>query len=56
MREYRWHSIESLSAKERSIDLAAMRPLYESWRAARIELTKLSSESFNRFTSSLLTN
>lgn len=54
MREYRWHSIESLSAEERAIDLAAMRPLYESWRAARIELTKLSSESFNRFSRELV--
>ena len=51
MPDYSWKPIERLSDEERRTDLAAMRPLYESWRASRQRLQE-SSESqladFNR--------
>ena len=54
MRPYKWQPIEPLSEAERAIDLAAIRPLYDSWRAAKNELNKLSRESLGRFTSELV--
>lgn len=51
MPDYHWKPIEGLSKEEREIDLATMRPLYESWRASKRRLQE-SSESqladFNR--------
>jgi hypothetical protein len=44
MTDYSWKPIEPLSDKDRAIDLAAMRPLYESWQTSKARL-KVSSES-----------
>ncbi len=54
MREYRWKPIEPLSQGDKSIDLAAIRPLYDSWHAAREELKRSSPESLSRFTGQLV--
>ena len=54
VREYRWKPIEPLSQKDRSIDLAAIKPLYDSWHAARRELKQSSPESLDRFTAQLV--
>ena len=34
MSDYKWKPIEPLSDRDRQIDLAAMRPLYETWEVA----------------------
>ncbi|MBK5292869.1 MAG: Fic family protein [Acidobacteriia bacterium] len=44
MPDYIWKPIEPLADAERQIDIAAMRPLYESWRASKKRL-QLSSRS-----------
>jgi hypothetical protein len=49
MPNYRWRPIEPLSDRERDIDLAAIHPLYDSWRAARDRLRESSAESLNEF-------
>jgi len=54
MREYRWKPIESLSDKDRSIDLAAIRPLYDSWHAVKHDLRQSSPENLERFTEQLV--
>lgn len=54
MGEYKWKPIEPLSDEERAIDLAATRPLYESWHAARERLAQSSSASLKRFTDRLI--
>jgi Fic family protein len=51
MADYSWKPIERLSDDERNIDLAAMRPLYENWRASRKRLQESSEaqlQDFNR--------
>src|SRR5258708_35277045 len=51
MPEYIWRPIEALSEAERRIDLAAMRPLYENWRASKQRLQESSPAQladFNR--------
>lgn len=54
MREYRWKPIEPLSDAERSIDLADIQPLYESWRAAKQRLEQSSPEGLQRFATRLV--
>ena len=54
MQEYRWKPIEPLSDAERAIDLADIRPLYESWRAAKLRLEESSPEGLHRFTAQLV--
>lgn len=54
MSDYKWKPIEPLSDEERNIDLAAIRPLYESWRAVRQRLVQSSPESLKRFTDRLI--
>jgi Fic family protein len=54
MREYRWQPIAALTAKDRAIDLAATRSLYDSWHAARSELRKSSPESLSQFSKQLV--
>jgi hypothetical protein len=54
MREYRWKPIEPLSDAERSIDLADIQPLYESWRAAKQRLQQSSPEGLQRFAAQLV--
>jgi len=51
MPDYHWKPIEPLSDQEKKIDLAAMRPLYESWRASKQRLQESSPAQladFNR--------
>ncbi len=51
MADYSWKPIEPLSTEERRIDLAAMRPLYENWRASKKRLEQSSQAQladFNR--------
>jgi len=51
MTEYSWKPIKPLSNEERQIDLAAMRPLYENWRASKQRLQESSPAQladFNR--------
>lgn len=43
MTNFVWKPITPLSDKDRAVDLAAMRPLYETWQASKARL-KLSSE------------
>jgi len=52
--DYKWKPIEPLSAPDRAIDLAAIRPLYESWRASKQRLLTSSEASLKRFTDRLV--
>ena len=54
MREYRWKPIEPLSDADRSIDLADIKPLYESWRAAKERLKQSSPDGLQRFITQLV--
>ena len=54
MREYRWKPIEPLSDADRSIDLADIKPLYESWRAAKERLKQSSPDGLQRFSTQLV--
>lgn len=54
MGDYKWQPIAPLSERDRNIDLAAIRPLYDSWRAVRERLLRSSPESLNRFTDRLV--
>ena len=51
MADFKWKPIERLSDNERKTDLAAMRPLYENWRASKKRLQESSEAQladFNR--------
>jgi Fic family protein len=54
MREYRWKPIEPLSARDRALDLAATKPLYESWHAASAQLRHENAAGIERFTQQLV--
>jgi Fic family protein len=54
MTDYKWKPIEQLSEEEREIDLAASRPLYETWKAAKAKLQESSLASLKSFTSRLV--
>ncbi|MSP79967.1 MAG: Fic family protein [Rhodospirillales bacterium] len=54
MADYQWKPIEQLSDRERKIDLAAMRPMYESWLASKDRLEKSSPSSIKEFTQRLV--
>lgn len=54
MRDYRWQPIAPLTDKERAIDLAAIRPLYDSWHAVRRQLRETSAESLSAFSRQLV--
>jgi len=49
MTDYKWKPIEPLSEGERKVDLAAMRPLYESWRASKARLQQSSHAQLAEF-------
>jgi len=49
MADYSWKPIEPLSDAERKIDLAAMHPLYENWRAAKTRLQESSQSQLAEF-------
>lgn len=52
--DYKWSPIAPLSDKDREIDLAATRPLYETWRRSRERLSKSSSGAFGEFNRRLI--
>jgi Fic family protein len=52
--DYKWKPIEPLSGRDRLIDLAAMRPLYETWRASKERLRQSSPASLKEFTQRLV--
>ena len=54
MPDYKWKRIAPLSEPEREIDLAAIVPLYESWKLARGRLADSSPASLQRFTEKLI--
>jgi fido (protein-threonine AMPylation protein) len=54
MTGYSWKPIEPLSPRDHAIDLAMMRPLYESWRVARARIEESSPASFQRFSQRLI--
>lgn len=54
MTDYSWKPIAPLSAADRQIDLAAMRPLYDTWRASKDRLQQSSPTSLGQFTQRLV--
>ncbi|MGA7221193.1 MAG: hypothetical protein WBX38_22955, partial [Candidatus Sulfotelmatobacter sp.] len=54
MTDYKWKPIEPLSENERKIDLVAMRPLYESWRASKGRLEESSQAQLAEFNRRLI--
>ena len=54
MANYRWKPIEPLSDSDRGIDLAAIRPLYETWRASKERLQQSSLSSLRDFNERLI--
>ncbi|MCW3062606.1 MAG: hypothetical protein JWQ02_4427 [Capsulimonas sp.] len=54
MQKYEWKPIEPLSEAERSIDLGAMRPIYETWHTSRENLKSSSPASLKEFTQRLV--
>jgi len=54
MTNYIWKSIEPISDKDRVIDLAAMRPLYESWQISKERLKQSSEASLREFNQRLV--
>lgn len=54
MVDYSWKPIEPLSEAEKKIDLAAMKPLHESWKASRKRLEESSPESLKSFSQRLV--
>jgi Fic family protein len=54
MPDYIWRPIEPLSDPERRIDLAAMRPLYENWRASKKRLQQSSPTKLADFNHRLI--
>lgn len=53
MSNYRWKPIEPLSDGDRAIDLAAISPLYDTWKFAKERLEQSSPTSFKLFTERL---
>ena len=54
MADYKWKRIEPLSAEDRNIDLAAISPLYDTWKIAKQRLEKSSPASLELFTQRLV--
>lgn len=54
MTDYKWQPIEPLTERDRAIDLAASRPLYDSWQASKQRLLKSSEASLKSFTERLV--
>jgi fido (protein-threonine AMPylation protein) len=51
---YHWKPIEPLSSKEKAIDLAATRPLYETYRASKARLEQAGATALKEFTQRLI--
>src|ERR1017187_3956927 len=54
MPDYIWRPIEPLTDVERRIDIAAMRPLYENWRASRKRIQQSSQAQLADFNQRLI--
>jgi Fic family protein len=54
MPDYVWKPIEPISAFEGQIDLAAMRPIYETWRTSKERLQQSSPASLREFNQRLV--
>ena len=54
MADYHWRPIEPLADRDRAVDLAAIRPLYDSWRAAKHRLQQEDGEALKSFTERLV--
>lgn len=54
MTDYPWSAIEPLSDRDRTIDLAAMRPLYDTWKASKSRLESDSPANLKQFTERLV--
>jgi Fic family protein len=52
--DYKWQPIEPLSKHDREIDLAAIRPLYESWRSSKERLQQSSEVNLRDFNERLV--
>jgi len=52
--DYKWKPIEPLSDRDRKIDLAATRPLYETWRASKGRLQQSSPLGLKEFNERLI--
>ena len=53
MDDYSWRHFEPLSEDDKAVDLAAIRPLYESWRSAKRKLQESSLRNLKSFTDRL---
>jgi Fic family protein len=51
---YNWGPIAPLTDRDRAIDLAAIRPLYDSWHASKQRLQQAGDESLKSFTTRLI--
>lgn len=49
-----WRPIEPLSEKDRTVDLADVRPLYDAWRAAKEKIKSANGEGLRQFTDRLV--
>lgn len=54
MSDYKWEQITALSDDDRAIDLAAMTPLYDTWRTAKAKLQKSSPTNLKAFADRLV--
>lgn len=54
MTDLRWRPIEPISDRDRAVDLAAMRPLYDTWKASKARLEADSPENLKQFTQRLV--
>ena len=54
MTDYKGEPIEPLSDKDRKIDLAAMRPLYDTWKTSKLRLESDSPASLKEFRQRLI--
>jgi len=52
--DYKWKPIEPLADRDRAIDLADIRPLYESWRASKERLQQSSQAGLKEFNQRLI--
>ena len=54
MADYKWRPIEPLTDRDKAIDLAAIRPLYDSWRASKHRLQQAGDDTLKSFTARLI--
>ena len=54
MADYKWRPIEPLRDRDKAIDLAAIRPLYDSWRASKHRLQQAGDDTLKSFTARLI--